>query len=326
MGKFLIISIPTYNRADKLSRILSLFLQEIIKSQFKDEIGIFISNNGSTDNTMSAIISFDEKFTRAGIQFEYENKNKNIGMDLNYLNMIHAPNAKYIWFFSDDDVLFENRIDGLMTSIKKHMPSVCNFSFIQKPYDSCNFRYKGLNEGIYTDVKEYPTLVTTKISSCILSTKHLGGYVIDDEVVVGTCWAYIPYIFSNLLEDNKLLIYPYPVASSDDDHLQLRYDPIVFTNLYGLIESIYKKYNRECDFKQSKIIKPVPMFTDINFLIKFITDEVVLDDTHVEMIKKRIMLNLLDYKLWLDFRMYKNILKLLFFTSRLKVFNVLGIK
>jgi|SaaInl8_200m_RNA_FD_contig_111_236868_length_6058_multi_4_in_0_out_0_2 hypothetical protein len=311
MNRFITFSIPTYNRGNKLFLLLSILLTEIKNSKYKDEIGVFISNNGSTDNTKEVIINFKKQFIEAGIFFEYDNISINKGMDSNYLNMIKKPKSDYIWFFSDDDILYQNKIDGLIFSIKTHMPSVCNFSFLQYPYTDKRHRYIDFKESNYTDIIQYPKIVSTKITACIIMTKHIKKYTIDDDIVLGSHWAYIPFIFSNLLEDNKLLIYPYIVAGSDEEYTNLRYDPVVFTYLYALIEFIYNKYEKNNEFKQSNIVKPIPLFTDISFLGKFIINEIYLDNDIVTNIKIRIKKSLKNYTVWLNPRLYKHLIKLL---------------
>ena len=62
MNRFITFSIPTYNRGNKLFLLLSILLTEIKNSKYKDEIGVFISNNGSTDNTKEVIINFKKQF------------------------------------------------------------------------------------------------------------------------------------------------------------------------------------------------------------------------------------------------------------------------
>ena len=47
----LTIAIPTYNRSAKLDETLNRLFKLIIDSKFKKEIILFISNNGSNDDT-----------------------------------------------------------------------------------------------------------------------------------------------------------------------------------------------------------------------------------------------------------------------------------
>lgn len=308
---FLVISIPTFNRCEKLNCLLNSFLREINNSIYKTEIGLFVSNNGSTDNTSDVLLSQKRNFEKAGIPFACHSESKNKGMDFNYFNMINLPCAQYLWFFSDDDILFENKLDGLILSIKKYRPSVCNFSFLQEPYTRKKFKYINMEERLYKNIVDYPILVSTKLSACIISTNHLCKYNFKKIYNDGSLWAYVPYVFSNLLEDNKLLIYPKLVAGSDGEFLNIRYDPIVYTKLYDIIRLTYCSYGKENSFLKSGFIKPVPLCTDFNFFIMNIQGRVELEGYILTRLKKRIFKYFLRFDSYIKPGFYKCLIKLL---------------
>lgn len=314
MSKFIVISIPTFNRCEKLNRTLNIFFSEIKKSTYKDDIGVFVSNNGSTDKTLEVLNSQSHKYKMSNIDFNFRSEKNNIGMDLNYLNMIEMPVAEYIWFFSDDDILFENKLDGLIASIRRFRPSVCNYSFLQKPYKQNSHRYTDFDEMIYTDFVAYPSVVSTKLSSIIVTTKYLNNFNFEYDDIIGSCWAYIPYVFSTLMEDNNLLIYPYIVAGADKDCLNIRYDPLVLTNLHALIKRVYASYGKQSDFLKSNFKNPKTILTDMRFLILILKGKAVLGANIQKTLKKR---------LFKEFFNYRNYLNLSFYSSSIKILLIL---
>lgn len=114
MNKNLAICIPTYNRADKLSQCLNLFLPQVKKHR----IPIYVSNNASQDSTLEVLTNFKEQYD---LLF-FSSNSSNIGPDANIYNVVCMSNTDYAWIFGDDDVPLPNSIDyllGLITNFKE---------------------------------------------------------------------------------------------------------------------------------------------------------------------------------------------------------------
>ncbi len=115
------ICIPTYNRKDKLQRLLTNITPQLEHY----DIPIFISDNNSTDGTFEMI----ENFKRT----KYKNiiVSKNNGSPTyasNYLNALSLANTEYIWYLSDDDDIFDYTIETIMKSL------VDDIDFLICPY------------------------------------------------------------------------------------------------------------------------------------------------------------------------------------------------
>jgi abequosyltransferase len=95
----LTIAIPTYNRAALLDTCLSALAQE-----FRDNplVEVLISNNASTDQTI-AIVEKHRKTSFAQLRY-FENAT-NLGPDRNITQCFREAKGKYVWIFSDDDLL-----------------------------------------------------------------------------------------------------------------------------------------------------------------------------------------------------------------------------
>jgi abequosyltransferase len=94
----LTIAIPTYNRANCLKELLS-----VLADQLKDEprVELIISDNASPDETPSVVQDFMDR----GLRVRYIRNAQNVGADANFLQCFEQACGKYVWLFSDDDLL-----------------------------------------------------------------------------------------------------------------------------------------------------------------------------------------------------------------------------
>jgi hypothetical protein len=108
MNKLLSISIPTYNRPQKLFLNLSL----LIKCIEKFEIPIYIFDNSDNFET-------NEILNTLAYPFIYYNKNNsNIGAEKNFIQALQTPNTKYVWLFGDDDTFNTKEFENLLNFIQ----------------------------------------------------------------------------------------------------------------------------------------------------------------------------------------------------------------
>ena len=94
----LTIAIPTYSRAACLKELLS-----VLADQLKDEprVELIISDNASPDETPSVV----QDFVARGLRVRYLRNEQNIGADANFLQCFEQAHGKYVWLFSDDDLI-----------------------------------------------------------------------------------------------------------------------------------------------------------------------------------------------------------------------------
>jgi glycosyltransferase involved in cell wall biosynthesis len=94
----LTIAIPTYNRAWCLRELLP-----VLADQLKDEprVELIISDNASPDETPSVV----QDFVARGLPVRYIRNSQNIGPDANFLQCFEQARGKYVWIFSDDDLI-----------------------------------------------------------------------------------------------------------------------------------------------------------------------------------------------------------------------------
>lgn len=109
----LTIAIPTYNRAQYLNELLS-----VLADQLKNErrVELIVSDNASSDQTPSLL----DEFVSRGLQVRYLRNTENIGPDANFLQCFEQANGKYVWIFSDDDLV----IPGALSKILRYCQAI----------------------------------------------------------------------------------------------------------------------------------------------------------------------------------------------------------
>lgn len=100
------------------------YIKEQIKSilpQLSDDDEIIVSDDGSTDNTISIIESIDDSRIRV---VSYENKNKNLPSvekaTLNFYNALRHSNGDYIFLADQDDVWTDDKVSVTLGYLKDY--------------------------------------------------------------------------------------------------------------------------------------------------------------------------------------------------------------
>lgn len=109
--KLLSVCIPTFNRAEKLDRLLG-WLQEQVRG-VESEVEICISSNGSTDNTAQVVA----KWKRV-LPIVYQRNPRNRGSDFNELAIMKMANGRFCWLVGDDDQPLPGAVKTLLKDIK----------------------------------------------------------------------------------------------------------------------------------------------------------------------------------------------------------------
>lgn len=107
----LTIAIPTFNRAWCLRELLPLLVD-----QLKDEarIELIISDNASPDDTPSVV----REFVTRGLPIRYIRNDQNVGPDANFLQCFEQARGKYVWLFSDDDLIVPGALAKILNYCK----------------------------------------------------------------------------------------------------------------------------------------------------------------------------------------------------------------
>ncbi len=131
--KLLTIAIPTYQRENELKETLTSIITQFndLDDHYKRIIDVIVVDNNST--SFDIYTSLKEFESRIPLTI-YKN-DKNIGIDGNVNQCILKANTKFIWLFSDDDLLEDNAINIILQTIST-MDNTALFVINYNSYDS----------------------------------------------------------------------------------------------------------------------------------------------------------------------------------------------
>lgn len=107
----LTIAIPTYNGAGTLEETLNS-----VVSQLQPGVDILISDNASTDGTAEIVRKYQVDYS----QIHYRCNEENLGADRNFDLAIRQAVGKYVWLFSDDDLMESGAIKCVLDALNQH--------------------------------------------------------------------------------------------------------------------------------------------------------------------------------------------------------------
>lgn len=113
----LIIAIPTFNRAGKLSDRL----QELIP-QLTPEVAIHVFDNASTDHTEQVVAECNHPSLR------YSRSTGNLGMCGNFIRCFVTPESDWLWILGDDDPVQPDALSRILQLIQKTPANIVSFN------------------------------------------------------------------------------------------------------------------------------------------------------------------------------------------------------
>lgn len=132
------ICIPTFNRADKIKKLLNFLSEELENIHFpKIQIEFILGDNSS--NLFTQNVCFESRLYKNDL-LTYIKNEKNLGLIGNVLNLANLAKGNYIWFMGDDDDYHENII-----------------TLVQEAVLEDNYSYIFLNHRAYFEGKRYIT-------------------------------------------------------------------------------------------------------------------------------------------------------------------------
>lgn len=116
------ICIPTFNGESTIGKVL-----DTIYPQLSSDCEVVISDDLSTDDTLSIVKSFQKKCSLIKV---FRNK-KNLGMDYNFHKVTTLAKGKYIWFCGQDDLLCNGVIKQALKMVGHQNIGILNLNFSQ---------------------------------------------------------------------------------------------------------------------------------------------------------------------------------------------------
>lgn len=283
----LTIAIPTYNRCNKLDRLLTIIRDQVIQfPKLVEQVEILVSNNGSTDETADVL----EKFETKGVQFRYHNQNENIGFDGNVIYLYSEARGAYVWFSSDDDIFYDGSIAKMLSALTEHAPTIFLTSFMQPPGSYLvRFNYQEFST-VITDAPVIADLVLTTVKITSYIVRRFVFSVPQQKVLntfIGSDYGHVAVALTALLcDDNpQLCVISEALTGSDNEYNLLRVRPETWGKLWTLCQHPYIQTSHP---RLINIQKRTSYFTMLEIFSRIIRGELVVDNLneYIEAIRK----------------------------------------
>jgi hypothetical protein len=229
----LTIGVPTFNRANKLARLLDWLEAEVRTNHLEDEVTVFVANNASTDNTIAVL----DSASRRTLSLRYATHHQNLGFDRNAAYVYQRTVTPYLWFMGDDDLPLSGALRTVLNMLRNHRPDILIAPFIFPPG---SWRRELEFPEPYRLIRDAATAIDTIDLHSSLSSYVLRTFVPSEEqskeidLHTGNGWMFKILAF-NALQDSpelKLILLPKPVATCDDGFNVLRYHPSALLESY----------------------------------------------------------------------------------------------
>jgi glycosyltransferase involved in cell wall biosynthesis len=278
--QLLCIAIPTYSRASRLDRALTDLLRLIGKSQQGSDLSVFVSDNGSTDETEVIIEKHHAIFEEQKIPFYSQLLPENRGFDVNALNCYKNANAEYVWLVSDDDNLEEHSITTIINDIQKFSPSVLFYNFNQVPYNLLNPYIK--EDKFYNQVDLSSIVAISKILYFPKLTSLVLKKLDEDAMmnVVGTCglgFIHVALAIQVGLDQGRIFHSKRFIAHPDEDFMDhIDFPPYIGNNMESMVNEVLAR-NSRMDFCSSLTFSRIsPLTSSMNTLATYYRGNIVL--------------------------------------------------
>ena len=124
MEPILTIGITSYKRVEELKRCI-----QSIQTKYVDDIEILISEDHSPlSHEIQKVVCEIKKGSKYNISFSVNEKN--LGYDMNLGMIIQKSRGKYIFFLSDDDMVYMDSLDEIISLLKKNR----NYGVVYAPF------------------------------------------------------------------------------------------------------------------------------------------------------------------------------------------------
>lgn len=242
----LTILIPTFSRNTRLAKNLDFLYEEIYKNELCNEIGIYISDNHSSDQTPEVCSRYSKKFEKLGIGFDYSRNQSNIGFSWNIIESYFKVKSRYTLFLSDDDNLKPGFLNQLLNDIEQYKFSVGIYNFSQPPFDGDNLFIKNteLTKGVGALEAIAHLIRWPKLSGLVLRNNHESGRHerLKSQVAQNNVVGHVILGLDQILREPILLLSNKVAAYPDDDFR----DHVNFVSYIGnyIKRDVRKFYNQ----------------------------------------------------------------------------------
>ena len=278
-NQILTIAIPTFNRSTRLEKSLNDLLSQIKKSGKRQYISVFVSDNGSSDNTYKIAEKQREIFLNNNISFSINVFSENQGFDANVLCCYRNCSTDYIWFLSDDDNILDGSINVIIQNIKKFAPNVLYYNFDQYPYKTetplikDSILYNSVNKN---NIQSISKIVSSpKLTSLVIRKKN--DLTDKFSSFINLNYMHIALALQTGFDFGKIYHSKKFIACPDDDFIDhIDFVPYIGNDLVETVIQILKLNNKPDLYKYFQLKKMDPVISSMATLGLYFNDNFVV--------------------------------------------------
>lgn len=208
----------------------------------QENVEVLVSDNASTDNTRQLLENFDE----GRMRFRWVSQVENLGLDGNMRYLYQHSQAEYVWYFSDDDVLYPGAIERVLGVLKISLPEGLLFSFVQPIGSAVRIFDYPDDVAIINEPEQMIRLLARfpKLSIYVYKRIDLSEKDWDDlKQFLGSNYNFIAVGYTVLQKSisPKLCIISEPLAGCDENFNQIRFSPETWGNAWVVFQHPYAK-------------------------------------------------------------------------------------
>jgi glycosyltransferase involved in cell wall biosynthesis len=240
----------------------------------KDSISVYLSDNGSVDDTASVLEEYKEIFRANGISLSCDSWSDNQGFDRNVMRCYEKCAADYLWLLSDDDNVIRGAVTIILADINAINPNVIYYNFGQHPYGFDNpwVKEKALYYTINTSEAVEKIVHWPKLSAIVIRKNNgTSGLKVSQMKSVGSSgFVHVALALQTVFDHGGLLLSSDFVAYPDGDFMNhIDFPPYIFNSLISVVYEL-------CDLNQKMPFYPLlrrryvsPLNSSLSWLSSF---------------------------------------------------------
>lgn len=206
------ICIPTYNRYFYLNNLFeNLF---ILKQKYGEVMEVCVSDNNSPDETQSVIKRWRDKLSLNDIL-----QHKNIGGNLNTIEVLQIASGRWVLIMGDDDEIIPKTFDILLQYLKNLTDTELVLLGVTNPVNNENL-LGHIQTGLYSDKKFRNILLDVGLFRFGFLGMYVFHYRLISELVtsnskVTKSWPHLLILLQHLCDKKSIRVFSSPVVIQD---------------------------------------------------------------------------------------------------------------
>jgi glycosyltransferase involved in cell wall biosynthesis len=204
----LTISIPTFNRSEKLRSQLNNIHSILLDTNNSMNVEIVVSDNCSNDSTSDVIEAFSK--LQKKYKFTHIKNSSNLGGDMNWIIAITKASGRFVWSMSDDDEIEKDSIQYLLDVLSTNKDigfGFINFYFGKEHDRACIKPNETILSTRDVNLLILPLIGTGMSSSCIFRRSLLSREVMVDYIDTAPGYPHMFYGVDNVKYFDMLVIH-----------------------------------------------------------------------------------------------------------------------